>query len=111
MTPKLESALSGLQKQDEELEVSSGSFIEFYKNGKLQARKDFSNIYEGTYHAGVSMYMNASCRVNFGKSQFRYQPSSEHRRGSKWLPYSMLADVDCQVSTHQRNLEMSGGGA
>lgn len=65
--PKLDSVVSGLPGREEELEVSGGSFIEFYKNGKLQ-HKTFEPIFEGTYHAGVSLYMNAACRVNFGKS-------------------------------------------
>ena len=55
------------------LEVSDGSYIDFYKNGVLQERK-FLDIFEGTYHAAVSMYMHGKCRVNFGKSPFAYTP-------------------------------------
>jgi len=46
-------------------EVSDGSFIEFYRNGHKQSHT-FVDIYEGAYRAGVSLYMNAQCRVNFG---------------------------------------------
>lgn len=35
------------------------------------------DIYEGTYHASVSLYMHGRCRVNFGKTPFAYKPRSE----------------------------------
>ena len=44
------------KEQTKMLEVSDGSYIEFYKNGTLLERK-FMDIYEGTYHAAVSLYM------------------------------------------------------
>lgn len=56
-----------------QLEVSEGSFIEFYKNGVKQSRQ-FIDIFEGTYHAAVSLYMHARCKVNFGKCPFTYAP-------------------------------------
>lgn len=61
------------KEQTKMLEVSDGSYIEFYKNGTLLERK-FMDIYEGTYHAAVSLYMQGRCRVNFGKCPFAYPP-------------------------------------
>ena len=55
----------------EHLYVSEGSYIEFYKNGVLQSRK-FTDIYEGTYHAAISVYMQARCKINFGKCPFAF---------------------------------------
>ena len=71
---------SGSDKSDSKhdelpLEVADGSFIHFYKDGVLQPNS-FENIYEGTYYAGVSLYMQARCEVNFGGAPFRYPPSS-----------------------------------
>ena len=61
------------EENKENLYVSEGSYIEFYKNGVLQSKK-FPDIYEGTYHAAISVYMHARCRINFGKYPFAYQP-------------------------------------
>ena len=61
------------KEQAKELEISDGSYIEFYKNGELLER-NFFDIYEGTYHAAVSMYMHGRCRVNFGKNPFAFPP-------------------------------------
>ena len=75
--------------------VGSGSFIEFYKNGTLQNKTVFEDIYEGTYFAAISMYMNARCRVNFGKAPFRHSPQQSKRLEElKWMPYSMLSQAD-----------------
>ena len=65
------------------MEVSEGSWIQFTVNGKPEP-KFFQNIYEGSYHAGVSMYMHGRCKVNFGPS-FAYKTSNE-----KVLAYSSL---------------------
>lgn len=94
--------------------MSDGSYIEFYKNGVLQERK-FVDIYEGTYHAAVSLYMHGRCKVNFGKCPFAYQPNSSEQAGNSttdgiatvisnrvWLPYSMLSDV--VDASHASNL-------
>lgn len=51
------------------LEVSDGSFVEFFKNGDKQAQY-FSDIYEANYFAALSLYMNAKVAVNFGQSKF-----------------------------------------
>ena len=108
-------------KMQQVLEVSDGSYMEFYKNGVLQERK-FVDIYEGTYHAAVSLYMHGRCKVNFGKCPFSYQPRSSSDQaiidedaqnaasvsiGSRvWLPYSMLSDV--VDATHPQNLAAAG---
>jgi len=63
------------------LEVGHGSYIEFYKNGELQEHS-FVDIYEGTYHAAVSLYMHGRCRVNFGKSAFKFGPIASHSHRS-----------------------------
>ena len=47
-------------KEDNDLEPSDGSFIKLYKNGVEQACF-FNNIYEGSYYAAISLYMNAQC--------------------------------------------------
>ena len=67
---------SGSDKSDSKhdeisLEVADGSFIHFYKDGVLQPNS-FENIYEGTYYAGISLYMQARCEVNFGGAPFKY---------------------------------------
>jgi hypothetical protein len=46
-------------------EISDGSFIEFYRNGVKQSHT-FLEIFEGPYRAGISLYMSAQCKVNFG---------------------------------------------
>jgi len=46
-------------------EISDGSFIEFYRNGVKQSHT-FVEIFEGPYRAGISLYMSAQCKVNFG---------------------------------------------
>ncbi len=43
-----------------ELEVSNGSYIKLFKNG-IEQRFSFVDIYEGHYHAAISLYMNARC--------------------------------------------------
>ena len=96
-------------KEAKTLEVSDGSYINFYKNGVLQEH-NFFDIYEGTYHAAVSLYMHGRCRVNFGKNPFVYSPFSskvvsDHAvRGRQWLPYSMLSEAHLSQSTHSANL-------
>ena len=99
------------KEEHKALEIGHGSYIEFYKNGVLQQHK-YMDIYEGTYHAAISLYMHGRCRVNFGKSPFAYKPmvaqKSEQKaaRGISWLPYSMLSmdTVDPAQSTHSSNL-------
>jgi len=54
-----------------ELEVSDGSFIEFYKNGEKQAQC-FMDIYEADYYAAISLYMNARVAINFGQAPFKH---------------------------------------
>lgn len=44
---------------------SDGTFIRYYKNGELQPY-GHDNIFVGTYFAGISLYMQATCQVNFG---------------------------------------------
>ena len=66
--------------------MSNGSYIKYFKNGVLQ-RLSFEDIYEGDYHAGVSLYMSSRCSVNFGPD-FVYKPDDP-----KILPYCALADV------------------
>ena len=83
--------------------MSEGSYIEFYKNGVLQERK-FIDIFEGTYHAAVSVYMHARCKVNFGKCPFAFQPNSQTESTRTWLPYSMLSAIEFTQSTHPNNL-------
>lgn len=64
------------------MEVCEGSYIEFYKNGEKEEQK-FVDMYEGVYHAAISLYMNARCRVNFGKSPFIYKPKVEMEEENK----------------------------
>ena len=47
------------------LEVSDGSFIEFYVNGIRQTQY-FTDIYEADYFLTISLYMNAKVAVNMG---------------------------------------------
>ena len=57
---------AGLAESDlDSLEISDGSFIEFYKNGHKQS-EIFQDIWEADYFASVSLYMNAKVSVNFG---------------------------------------------
>ena len=73
------------QTKEEQLEVSNGSYIKFYKNGKLQGLT-FNDIYEGKYHAAVSLYMQARCKVNFGGAPFKFKPETD----KPWDAYSYL---------------------
>lgn len=59
------------KEEQDELEIGTGSFIKFFKNGKLM-ENNFENIFEGTYFAGISLYMHAQCIVNFGSAPFKY---------------------------------------
>ena len=47
------------------LEVSDGSFIEFFLNGVRQVQY-FADIYEADYFLAISLYMNAKVSVNMG---------------------------------------------
>ena len=47
------------------LEVSQGSYIKMTING-IEQPVTFLNIYEGHYHAAVSLFMNARCSINYG---------------------------------------------
>ena len=58
-----------------DLEVSHNSFIKMTING-LQQQHSFMDISEGHYHAAVSVYMNAACRVNFGP-HFQFRPADD----------------------------------
>lgn len=55
----------------DQLEVSDGSFIEFYLNGKRQEHY-FSDIFETEYFLAVSLFMNARVSINMGQSKFKY---------------------------------------
>ena len=70
---EIDSVKQSEDKQTEKSHKCSGSYIRFYKNGVLQ-NFEHENIYEGTYFAGVSLYMQATCRINFGGQQFKYLP-------------------------------------
>jgi len=68
-----------------DIQTSDGSYVKFYKNGTEQKRK-FENIFEGTYHAAVSLYMQARVRVNFGERPFKHPPPKEEA----WKPYKEI---------------------
>ena len=82
---KEEGHLEQGEQAKNKIEVSDGSWIQFTVNGKPQPQV-FKNIYEGAYHAGVSMYMHGRCKVNFGPN-FVHKPPNE-----KVLAYSTLFD-------------------
>jgi len=75
----------------EKVEVNEGSKVIYYKNGKCLGVA-FENLFEGFYHAGVSVYMSAQVSVNFGP-EFEYPPNSEDLDDDTrdYKPYSVIA--------------------
>ncbi len=61
--------------------VSNGSYIEFYVNGKSQGAA-FSDIYEGEYYAGASLFMHGRVKFNFGP-RFAFEPTNH----KQYKPY------------------------
>ena len=55
--------------------MSEQSYIQFSKNGELLPAQ-FVDIYEGTYHAAISLYMQARCRINLGPT-FQFNQSEQ----------------------------------
>lgn len=58
----------------------------FYKNGVSQGIA-FTDIYEGTYYPAISLYKNASVKVNFGPS-FQFPPAD--------LSYKPVINLDTE---------------
>ncbi|CDW83511.1 UNKNOWN [Stylonychia lemnae] len=46
----------------------------------------------GTYYAGVSLYMQAQCRINFGENPFKYPPQQVQSLQAleRWSPYNLV---------------------
>jgi hypothetical protein len=89
------------RKPKNQLQRSKDSIIHYFKNGELQHVFQ-EDIYEGTYHAAVSLYMHAVCKVNFGGWPFKYKPA-QPKTDTPWLPYSALATGVSQTNTHPEN--------
>jgi Set1/Ash2 histone methyltransferase complex subunit ASH2 len=53
------------QEPGKSIGINEGSFLMYFKNGRPQG-KAFVNLKEGFYYAGVSLYMGAKAKLNFG---------------------------------------------
>ena len=73
-----------MHENGSELQLSDGSYIEFYKNGQ-QVGQRVEKVYEGIYFAGISLYMQAAVQINFGEKSFKHPP-----QGKDYKPYSEL---------------------
>jgi Set1/Ash2 histone methyltransferase complex subunit ASH2 len=72
-------------------EINEGSKIIFFKNGVYQGIA-FENLVETFYYAGVSLYMNAKARINFGP-EFEVGPELSNISGitiDDIKPYSQI---------------------
>ncbi|CAD5214371.1 unnamed protein product [Bursaphelenchus xylophilus] len=83
-----------------------GSKIEFFLNGRSKGIA-FTDIYEGAYYPAVSMFHDATVRVNFGP-KFRY-PMPKNTRPMAQRPDEMAIEqclVDlCDLVKHQHEEE------
>uniref|UniRef100_A0A915JYB9 SPRY domain-containing protein n=1 Tax=Romanomermis culicivorax TaxID=13658 RepID=A0A915JYB9_ROMCU len=61
-----------VQQALKNLKILKGSKIVLYKNG-VNRGVAFNDLYRGTYYPAVSIYKNATVRVNFGPT-FRFPP-------------------------------------
>ncbi|XP_031557169.1 set1/Ash2 histone methyltransferase complex subunit ASH2-like [Actinia tenebrosa] len=60
------------------LATLSGSKIKFYKNGVCQGVA-FEDIFDGEYYPAISIYKNATVKINFGP-YFQFPPTDEEFR-------------------------------
>lgn len=73
------------KEAEKKLNRLEGSEIVFFKNGEFQGVA-YKDIYQGTYYPSISIYKNASARINFGP-KFNY-PIDDHQ-----FPYKPMSDL------------------
>lgn len=69
-------------KEEDIEEVSQGSFMQFFVNGKDQGIAPHVDVNFGKYYPGVSLYMDAA--VTFTFKDYRYPPSAIKEKLFSW---------------------------
>lgn len=84
--------VKGDSPMKEKIEINEGSKVLFFRNGKCLG-VGFTDLIQGFYHAGVSLYMNSKVRMNFGP-EFEKPPAAEDLDAEMkdYKPYCVIAN-------------------
>lgn len=73
-----------VEAAEKQLTPAAGSYLEFFKNGVSQGKVYQDELFHGEYYPCVSIYKNATVRLNFGPdfecpppADVKYQPVSD----------------------------------